>query len=228
MEVVITAGGMQLLHQRDAFLRSKVHPGATFAAVDHRHLAQQHLASSGLASEKVAAGHHVVGVADVMRPTRRGLRLRRRGLGLRRRKARRRSGRRARWWRRRARWWRRWWRAVAAQCAKPEGVSRYHTRPVHKCPVACWLELANQFFGPLQPGCDGEDGHPGDGNAVDECETGPATAGRPHDREKHGHCGRAGVATPRSAATLLNFLLLGCNLKCGAGSSHRALKCEIV
>eukprot|EP00964_Phaeocystis_antarctica_P000542 scaffold307_cov63-Phaeocystis_antarctica.AAC.3 len=67
MEVVITAGGMQRFYKHDPLVRAKVHPGAMLAVVDHRHLAQQHHAGGGLASEEMAAGHRVVGVADVMR-----------------------------------------------------------------------------------------------------------------------------------------------------------------
>eukprot|EP00964_Phaeocystis_antarctica_P139102 scaffold103804_cov40-Phaeocystis_antarctica.AAC.2 len=71
MEIVITAGGMQLLHEDDALVRPEVHPGAMLAVVDHRHLAQQHHAGGGLASKEMAAGHRVVGVADVVSMARR-------------------------------------------------------------------------------------------------------------------------------------------------------------
>ena len=71
MEVVITAGGMQRLHKHDSLARAKVHPGAMLAVVDHHHLAKQYHAGGGLASEEMATGHRVVGVADVMSLARR-------------------------------------------------------------------------------------------------------------------------------------------------------------
>ena len=72
MEVEITTGVMQRFHKDDAFVRSKVQPGAVLAVADHRHhLAQQHHAGDCLASKEMAAGHRVVGVADVMSLVRR-------------------------------------------------------------------------------------------------------------------------------------------------------------